>query len=143
MNPNVAKCGTESGYARHRARREKACRECLDANRFARYRRSGRLAEPPPPPPQPREADFDFAALPWMSVAACRSASPDLFFAEDPRGQAAALEVCKACPVLAECLDYAITTNSEGIWGGLLPSQLDQVKRRRRQWQYQSALRAI
>ena len=139
-----AECGTEAGYARHRRLHEKTCQACRDAHRLGCWRRRASATKAPPAPtPQPKAAEFDFAALPWMSVAACRSAPPDLFFAEDPRGQAAAIEVCKACPVLAECLDYAITTNSEGIWGGLLPSQLDQVKRRRRQWQYQSALRAI
>jgi WhiB family redox-sensing transcriptional regulator len=139
-----AVCGTEAGYARHRRLNETTCQACRDAHRVGCWRRRATPTKAPPPPtPVPREADFDFAALPWMSLAACRSASPDLFFAEDPRGQAAAIEVCKACPVLAECLDYAVKTNSEGIWGGLLPSQLDQVKRRRREWQYRSALRAI
>lgn len=139
-----AECGTEAGYARHRRLHEKTCQACRDAHRLGCWRRRASATKAPPAPtPQPKEAEFDFAALPWMSVAACRSAPPDLFFAEDPRGQKAAIEVCKQCPVLAECLDYAITTNSEGIWGGLLPSQLDQVKRRRREWQYRSALQAI
>ena len=144
MNPRKAVCGTVSGYSRHLRLKEPTCEPCRNANRLAKQDWMARAMQPAPPPPPPeREAEFDFAALPWMSLAACRSASPDLFFAEDPRGQKAALEVCRSCPVLAECLEYAVKTNSEGIWGGLLPSQLDQVKRRRRQWQYQSALRAI
>jgi WhiB family redox-sensing transcriptional regulator len=143
VSQKEAECGTVAGYRRHRNLKEATCQPCRDAHRLDCWRRRGTVTKAPAPTPQPREAEFDFAALPWMSLAACRSTPPDLFFAEDPRGQAAAIAVCKACPVLAECLDYAVTTNSEGIWGGLLPSQLDQVKRRRRQWQYQSALRAI
>ncbi len=144
MNNRVAKCGTTSGYDRHRRLGEPTCEACRQAQRMERQRRVQRaFAPPPPPPPRKREAEFDFAQLPWMSQAACREVEPEMFFAEDPRAQKQAIGVCKACPVLAECLDYAITTNSEGIWGGLLPSQLDQVKRRRREWAYQSALRAI
>lgn len=31
-----------------------------------------------------------------------------------------AKEVCKECPVIQKCLDYAISANEpEGVWGGL------------------------
>ncbi len=31
-----------------------------------------------------------------------------------------AKEVCKTCPVIQKCLDYAISANEpEGVWGGL------------------------
>lgn len=144
MNNRIAKCGTTSGYDRHRRLGETTCEACREAQRLDRQRRARNPFKPPPePPPRKREAEFDFAQLPWMSQAKCRDVEPEMFFAEDPRAQKQAIGVCKACPVLAECLDYAIATNSEGIWGGLLPSQLDQVKRRRREWQYKSQLRAI
>jgi hypothetical protein len=38
----VAKCGTPSGYNRHRSRDEKACPECLSANSAATNRRQKR-----------------------------------------------------------------------------------------------------
>jgi WhiB family transcriptional regulator, redox-sensing transcriptional regulator len=47
------------------------------------------------------------------------------WFPEDPDHDAArAVAICMACPVRAECLNYAITTDqSEGVWGGTTPSQ--------------------
>jgi WhiB family redox-sensing transcriptional regulator len=60
----------------------------------------------------------------WRDRAACASVDPDLFFPVGVTGPAvdqiaAAKAVCGECPVRAECLDFAITTNQEyGIWGG-------------------------
>ena len=35
-----------------------------------------------------------------------------------------AIAVCRACPVAGECLDYSIATGqSEGVWGGTIPSE--------------------
>lgn len=58
---------------------------------------------------------------PWRQDARCLGTDPDLFF---PIGSAhidlRAREICNACPVRAECLDYAITNNEQhGVWGGL------------------------
>ena len=50
---------------------------------------------------------------------------PDLFFPDQKgHGQAqdiaSAKELCKACPLLEECRDYAIEAKEQfGIWGGL------------------------
>ena len=70
----------------------------------------------------------------WRNLAACRGLDPDLFFAE--RGDAFtarnAQAVCAACPVAAECLEFAIANDETvGIWGGLSGRQLRQEKRRR------------
>lgn len=37
---SVARCGTESGYTRHRRRDEDACADCTEARRVAEARRS-------------------------------------------------------------------------------------------------------
>jgi WhiB family transcriptional regulator, redox-sensing transcriptional regulator len=60
----------------------------------------------------------------WRRRAACRDSRTDLFFPVGVTGPAiphiaAAKAVCRQCPVSAECLEFAITTNQEfGVWGG-------------------------
>lgn len=61
----------------------------------------------------------------WRSLAACRSADPDLFFPISSSGPSAAQvaqakAVCAGCPVRRECLAFALRTQQVyGIWGGL------------------------
>lgn len=61
----------------------------------------------------------------WRALAACRDLDPELFFPVGTPGSPAyeamaapARAVCAGCPVAAECLDEALATGSEGIWGG-------------------------
>jgi WhiB family redox-sensing transcriptional regulator len=60
----------------------------------------------------------------WMSLGACRSEDPGLFFPVSSAAAAlaqvnSAKAVCARCPVRANCLSYAlITGQDEGIWGG-------------------------
>ena len=60
----------------------------------------------------------------WMSLGACRSEDPELFFpaasaGAAPRQVRSAKAICARCPVQANCLSYAlITGQDEGIWGG-------------------------
>jgi WhiB family redox-sensing transcriptional regulator len=73
----------------------------------------------------------------WRDDAACQEVSPELFFPVGATGQAIqqieqAKAVCENCPVIEDCLIFAVTTNQEyGVWGGL-----DEDERRdvRRQW---------
>lgn len=64
----------------------------------------------------PRQVD-------WQA-AACRDVDPEMFF---PIGfgevadnqSAAAKAVCTRCPLIAQCLDWALAAGVvEGIWGG-------------------------
>jgi WhiB family transcriptional regulator, redox-sensing transcriptional regulator len=62
-------------------------------------------------------------ATAWMSLGACRSEDPDLFFPIAQTGQArqqttAAKAVCRRCSVQRTCLSYAVSTAQDGIWGG-------------------------
>lgn len=78
---------------------------------------------------------------PWFAEAACRpgrGVDPDLFFPDgdvshdlSPRGQhALAKEVCGTCPVIYECLEYALSNGiSHGVWGGLGPIDRSRLKR--------------
>ncbi len=72
-------------------------------------------------PPRHRNlaAPARFAAR-WRELAACRGADLDLFFPSRGEPAGPARQVCAACPVRQQCLDYAITNRVvHGIWGGL------------------------
>ena len=62
----------------------------------------------------------------WHMQAACRGMDSEMFFhsARDhpgvrrSRGKAAKA-ICRTCPVVRQCLDYALRTREPyGIWGG-------------------------
>jgi len=61
----------------------------------------------------------------WRSDAACRTANPELFFPVGTSGPAqhqiaAAKAVCATCPVISQCLTWALKSGQEaGVWGGL------------------------
>jgi WhiB family redox-sensing transcriptional regulator len=56
----------------------------------------------------------------WRHRALCREVGPALFFTEAGESTAEAKRVCAACPVRAECLDFALEQDDRwGIWGGL------------------------
>ena len=61
----------------------------------------------------------------WWSLAACRSADPDLFFPISGSGPAVgqvhrAKAVCADCPVRTDCLGYALAADPlHGVWGGM------------------------
>ena len=71
----------------------------------------------------------------WMRDALCAQSSPDLWF---PEGQlrednAEARRICKKCPVIEDCLAYALANNEDqGIWGGLAANERKLLKRRAR-----------
>lgn len=73
----------------------------------------------------------------WRDRAACLTEDPDLFF---PVGKSAeALEqaeraksICRRCPVIDPCLQFAFDTNQDaGVWGGMSEDERRSLKRRR------------
>jgi len=69
----------------------------------------------------------------WRDDAACQDSDPEAWFplSADPRHSADALAVCRTCPVLDDCRDWAIATRQEyGVWGGLTEDQLRALKRK-------------
>jgi WhiB family redox-sensing transcriptional regulator len=75
---------------------------------------------------------------PWLAGAACAGSGPSLWFAAEDTPEGAekarlATAVCAACPVRAQCLDYALEIGeiTEGIWGGMTPAerQAEQLRR--------------
>ena len=63
----------------------------------------------------------------WQLRAACRDLDSTLFFhPERERGparakrEAKAKEICRSCPVLAQCRTHALRVDEPyGVWGGL------------------------
>jgi WhiB family redox-sensing transcriptional regulator len=73
----------------------------------------------------------------WRDQALCRDTDPDLFFPVGTTGMALlaidqAKDVCGACEVRIECLDFALATNQDsGIWGGLSEEERRVIRRER------------
>lgn len=73
----------------------------------------------------------------WRDTALCRDTDPELFFPVGTTGlavvaQSNAKQVCRACEVQRECLDYALATNQDsGIWGGLTEEERRVIRRQR------------
>lgn len=62
----------------------------------------------------------------WRLKAACLDADPDIFFPEAGYTQDTVLakRVCEQCPVVHECLEYALTEGMmEGVWGAKTPTE--------------------
>ncbi|MGH8906204.1 MAG: WhiB family transcriptional regulator [Egibacteraceae bacterium] len=80
-----------------------------------------------------------FGAFPaWRGQAACLDEDPELFFPIGTTGPALAQAelakaVCQRCPVIAQCLAWALATRQEaGVWGGLSEDERRDLRRRRR-----------
>ena len=88
-------------------------------------------------------SDVSDHAAEWRDRAACRSTDPDLFFPVGTTGPAisqieAAKDVCRACPSLDPCLEFALATNQDsGVWGATSEEERRKIRRhwlaRRRQ----------
>lgn len=72
----------------------------------------------------------------WRELAACREEDPELFFpigtgpAADAQAEQAKA-VCRRCPVLEQCLTYALSSGQDaGIWGGLTEDERRAMRRR-------------
>ena len=71
----------------------------------------------------------------WRKAASCRDTDPDLFFPVGTTGPAlaqieSARAVCRKCPVQAECLEFALSTNQDsGIWGGTSEEERRKLRR--------------
>jgi len=73
----------------------------------------------------------------WRHRAICRDEDPELFFPVGNSGPALlqiaeAKAVCERCPVISECLNWALETGQDaGVWGGLSEDERRSLKRRR------------
>lgn len=72
---------------------------------------------------------------PWTVDALCVQVDPDLFFPEvgEYTKAKAAKRVCTNCPVIAECLEYALRHGETfGVWGGTAAVERRRMIRERR-----------
>ena len=63
----------------------------------------------------------------WKDKAKCLGLPPKtsdaLFFIDKSKAPVLARIFCKDCPVKFECLEYAVTYDCGGVWGGLSESE--------------------
>ncbi|KOV89398.1 MULTISPECIES: WhiB family transcriptional regulator [unclassified Streptomyces] len=68
----------------------------------------------------------------WRVRALCVGEDPELFFpvAETEVATARARAVCRRCPVLVACRDWAVRHGeADGVWGGTTASQRRAIRR--------------
>lgn len=78
-------------------------------------------------------AEMDLFIESWREAAACFD-RPDVSFFPPPDDAAAvgvAKALCASCPVIDDCLAYAVETNQpDGVWGGATPPERAKLRRR-------------
>ena len=72
----------------------------------------------------------------WMARAHCQYADPELFYAVNGKFNTpqikTAIRICRDCPVINDCLNWACKTgDSFGILGGMTPQQRTRYHRNR------------
>jgi len=55
--------------------------------------------------------------LDWRAVTPCRTYDADEWFVNNP-SLAWAQRLCRGCPILKPCAEYALQLDVHGIWGG-------------------------
>lgn len=89
---------------------------------------NGRPSDLATAPPDP---DSESA---WMSDGNCRLHPPATFFPSDGVGVDKARKICRDCPVMARCLDYALVERIDhGVWGGCSERERRRILKTRRQ----------
>jgi WhiB family transcriptional regulator, redox-sensing transcriptional regulator len=78
----------------------------------------------------------EYTVMDWRHRALCRDEDPELFFPIGTTGPALvqmeqAKAVCRRCPVVQSCLDWALRSGQDsGVWGGLSEDERRALKRR-------------
>lgn len=79
-----------------------------------------------------RHADLRLEIPDWTRDALCTQVGGDIFFPEKGESTAPAKKVCSHCPVINECLEWAITNDEQwGVFGGMSLRERRKIKRRR------------
>jgi WhiB family redox-sensing transcriptional regulator len=64
-----------------------------------------------------------------MLQAACAGYDTAMFFPESGHSGAEAIKVCRTCPVVTECFEYAIEHSLDhGVWGGVSAVQRQEAR---------------
>lgn len=76
------------------------------------------------------------ASVEWLHRSVCRKEDPELFFPIGNTGPALlqieeAKAVCRRCPVMEQCLIWALETGQDhGVWGGTSEDERRSMRRR-------------
>lgn len=70
---------------------------------------------------------------PWMADALCAQTDSELWFPELGSSANAAKRICQQCPVLEQCLTFALEHHERGIWGGTSEKQRQKLRAQRAQ----------
>jgi WhiB family redox-sensing transcriptional regulator len=79
----------------------------------------------------------DWDAERWRTKSLCRDSNIEVFFPVGTTGPAVELiamakEICRACPVNAQCLEFALETGQEaGVWGGFTEDERRAMRKSR------------
>lgn len=72
----------------------------------------------------------DFSSRDWSVDALCTQTDPELFFPTLGQNTHTAKQVCAACPVRSECLEFALTHRIDhGVWGGMSRREREQYSK--------------
>lgn len=103
---------------------------------MSRYRDPKHIIRAAPGGIHPDLSAVLFGFPPWLDGGAlCAQGDPDMFFPEaggrsDVSG---AKSICRRCPLLEDCREYALRTRpSFGIFGGMTPRERQAENRRRK-----------
>lgn len=70
---------------------------------------------------------------PWMNDGKCKELPPSTFFPSDGVGVEVAKRICATCPVVTQCLNYALDNRIDhGVWGGTSERQRRRMLKGRR-----------
>lgn len=68
----------------------------------------------------------------WVGQGLCAQTDPEVFFGDESTPTRIPKRICAACPVRAECLDWALDHNEKfGVWGGLNATERRRLRRNR------------
>lgn len=71
--------------------------------------------------------------LSWRQRAGCRGVDPDVFYPASDEEAEAAKAICRQCPVLSPCLEWALSNRErDGVWGGATERERRRLVRQRR-----------
>jgi WhiB family redox-sensing transcriptional regulator len=74
------------------------------------------------------------SATAWMAAGNCRLHPPATFFPSDGVGVDRARKICRDCPVIGTCLEFALEERIDhGVWGGCSERERRRILKRRRQ----------
>lgn len=69
----------------------------------------------------------------WVLSASCAQSDPELWFPDKGQNNREAKDICGACDVRKECLEWAVNApvNLLGIWGGFSETERARIRRNR------------